>query len=357
MTETILGRPAFLADQNNIRKQVKGKRILITGAAGSIGSEIVYQLIPFEPKQLFLLDQSESGVFHLQQELGSNSYIQFEVADINDPHHLSRLFSEFSPQLVFHAAACKHVALMEQCPYTSIRTNLFGTILLADLAMLSQVEQFIFLSTDKAVNPTSVMGATKLFAELHLQTLPFRQNNGTRFITTRFGNVIGSNGSVVPVFKKQIRKGGPVTITHPAVSRYFISMKEAAQLVLAATYLGKDRDIVTLDMGSPIRIRDLAKQLILSEGFSDYRDIPIQYIGLRPGEKLHEELIAETDDEKPTEYPSVKLIRRTGLSESGINQLLTEIRQSMDSSDNKKMKATLQNAILNYDRHQRNNKQ
>lgn len=290
--EDLLGRPSVVIDEESIRSYLKGKHILITGAAGSIGSEISRQVCSFAPASLIILDNSETALYHIENELLSNfpeQTVIVVIADIRQRERISAVFKRFHPQVVFHAAAYKHVPMMEYNPSEAVMNNVGGTVNLVDAANGCEVERFIMISTDKAVNPTSVMGASKRAAELYVQALA--QDSRTDFITVRFGNVLGSNGSVIPLFKDQIIKGGPVTVTDPRVTRYFMTIPEACQLVLQAGCLGKGGEIFVLDMGEPIRILDLAEELIRLSGLIPYEDIQIEFSGLRPGEKLYEELL------------------------------------------------------------------
>jgi len=305
--EDLLERKPIVLDTNSISSQLKGKTILITGAAGSIGSEITRQVLGFNPERIIILDQAETPLHNLSLEINSISNqvkIHSVLADIRNKEVLGKVFSEFHPSVVYHAAAYKHVPLMEENPSQAVYTNVIGTKNLADLSVEYHVERFVMVSTDKAVNPSSVMGASKRIAEKYVQTLHERNNTtqikGTKFITTRFGNVLGSNGSIVPLFTKQIQEGGPITITHPEIIRYFMTIPEACQLVLEAGAMGKGGEIFIFDMGEPVKIIDLAKKMIRLAGFTPDKDIEIKIIGLRPGEKLYEELLNDTSKTLPT---------------------------------------------------------
>lgn len=293
----LLGRDTITLDKTSIEKNIKGKVILITGAAGSIGSEIVKQIIYYEPKSLILLDFAESALHDLYLEISgltSTILIHAVIADIRDLGSIENVFQKYLPDYVYHAAAYKHVPLMEENPDQAINTNIFGTKNIADLSLKYEIEKFVMVSTDKAVNPSNVMGASKRIAEKYIQALAYSPNTTTKFITTRFGNVLGSNGSVVPLFQKQIKLGGPLTITHPDIIRYFMTISEACQLVLEAGAMGKGGEIFLFDMGEPVRIIDLAHKMILLAGFEPEKDIKTKIIGLRPGEKLYEELLTYT---------------------------------------------------------------
>jgi FlaA1/EpsC-like NDP-sugar epimerase len=304
--EDLLGRPVIQLDQAGVRALIAGKRALVTGAAGSIGSELARQLAEMEPATLVLADIAESGLYDVQQELiakGHGERVRAAVADVRDEERMRRVFDRERPQLVFHAAAYKHVPLMEAQPEEAIRTNVGGTRHVARLACDHGAERFVLISTDKAVNPTSIMGASKRMAELVVGATA--RDCGTRFVTTRFGNVLGSSGSVVPLFRKQIEAGGPVTVTHPEVTRFFMTIPEACRLVLEAAAMGQGGEIYVFDMGQPVRIADLAEKMIRLSGKEPGVDIAIAYTGLRPGEKLYEELLASTENTLPTHHPRI----------------------------------------------------
>ena len=311
--EDLLERNPIILDNKTISKDLKDKTILITGAAGSIGSEIVRQVIQFKPHSIVLVDQGETPLHQLTLELETivtESNIHSVIADVRNKEVMRRVFKTYSPQVVYHAAAYKHVPLMEENPSQAIQTNVEGTKNVADLACEFKVKKFVMVSTDKAVNPSNVMGASKRIAEKYVQSLQLRsvkENNGkgTKFITTRFGNVLGSNGSVVPLFSKQIAAGGPVTITHQDIIRYFMTIPEACQLVLEAGSMGKGGEIYIFDMGKPVKIIDLARKKIKLAGFIPDKDIPIKIVGLRPGEKLYEELLIDTENVEKTKHERI----------------------------------------------------
>ena len=313
--EDLLDRKPIVLDGKAISKQLKDKTILITGAAGSIGSEIVRQVLLFKPKTIIALDQAETPLHNLSLELinlGADEKIITVVADIRNKDMMNSVFKNHKPEVVFHAAAYKHVPLMEENPSQAILTNVEGTKNIADLSCMFKVKNFVMVSTDKAVNPSNVMGASKRIAEKYVQSLQLKANaerdaKSTKFITTRFGNVLGSNGSVVPLFTKQIAAGGPITITHPEIIRYFMTIPEACQLVLEAGAMGKGGEIYIFDMGKPVKIIDLARKMIKLAGFIPDQDIKIKIVGLRPGEKLYEELLNDTSKTIPTHHHKIMI--------------------------------------------------
>lgn len=313
--EDLLERKPIVLDNNAISTQLKDKTILITGAAGSIGSEIVRQVVGFEPKEVVILDQAETPLHQLTletQTLDCDTVIHSVIADVRSKKGMEAVFATYRPQVVYHAAAYKHVPLMEENPAQAIITNVKGTKILADLSCKYGVEKFVMVSTDKAVNPSNVMGASKRIAEKYVQSLQWKHKKentalGTKFITTRFGNVLGSNGSVVPLFAKQIAAGGPVTITHKDIIRYFMTIPEACQLVLEAGAMGEGGEIYIFDMGKPVRIYDLARKMIKLAGFTPDSDIKIDIIGLRPGEKLYEELLNDTSKTIRTHHEKIMI--------------------------------------------------
>ncbi|HEY5973681.1 MAG TPA: nucleoside-diphosphate sugar epimerase/dehydratase, partial [Geobacteraceae bacterium] len=308
--EDLLGRESAVLEEAAIKSYLTDKRVLITGAAGSIGSELCRQVAQFKPYKVIVLDSAETPLFHLEMEL-VNSHPGLRiipvVSDVRNEKRLSAIFQEYSPQVVIHAAAYKHVPLMEYNPLEAIENNVQGSRVLADLADRFEVENFVMISTDKAVNPTNVMGATKRAAELYVQSLSRKSH--TKYTTVRFGNVLGSNGSVIPLFKEQIRKGGPIVVTHPEITRYFMTIPEASQLVLQAACVGESGEISLLDMGEPVKIRELAEQLIRLSGLVPYKDVDIVFSGLRPGEKLYEELLLSGEGIQPTRHEKIKVLR------------------------------------------------
>ena len=311
--EDLLGRDEIKINLDEIRESLKGKVVMVTGAAGSIGSELCRQLCTFGLKELILFDSAETPMHNIRLELEEKfPQVHFEpvMGDIRMADRVESVFSRFRPQYVFHAAAYKHVPLMEENPCEAVHTNVYGTRLVANMAVKYEVEKFIMISTDKAVNPTNVMGASKRLAEIYVQSLSIAISKGempgkTRFITTRFGNVLGSNGSVIPRFREQLAKGGPLTVTHPDIIRYFMTIPEACRLVLEAAFMGKGNEIFVFDMGSPVKIADLARRMIELSGLKVGEDIDIIYTGLRPGEKLYEELLATKENTLPTDNTQI----------------------------------------------------
>lgn len=313
--EDLLERPQITISTDNIASQIRDKVILITGAAGSIGSEIVYQVIKFDPKLVVLVDQAESPMHSLKMDLEKkfeDKNIAVFLGDVKNKDRMDFMMDLYRPDIVYHAAAYKHVPMMEDNPVESILTNVQGTKIMADLSLKYKVERFVMVSTDKAVNPTNVMGASKRVAEIYVQSLFKKYHatlNGstTKFITTRFGNVLGSNGSVIPHFKKQIENGGPVTVTHPEIIRYFMTIPEACMLVLEAGSMGNGGEIYIFDMGKPVKIVDLARKMIRLAGYVPEQDIEIVYTGLRPGEKLYEELLNKKEITQKTHHPKIMI--------------------------------------------------
>jgi len=310
--EQLLERDPIKLNQGQLDRQITGKRVLVTGGAGSIGSEIVRQLLNFNPATIIVCDQAETPLHELELELKStnkNSKLVFFLGDVRNKARMMELFESFRPQIVYHAAAYKHVPMMELSPSEALLTNVGGTRLIADLSLQFKAQRFVMVSTDKAVNPTNVMGASKRLAEIYVQSLSKREGIETRFITTRFGNVLGSNGSVVLRFKDQIAKGGPVTVTHPNIIRYFMTIPEASQLVLEAGSMGEGGEIFVFDMGKPVPIVDLARKMIRLSGLVPNIDIEIKYTGLRPGEKLYEELLSDAENTVPTHHDKILIAK------------------------------------------------
>jgi FlaA1/EpsC-like NDP-sugar epimerase len=341
--EDLLEREEIKLDEDAIRKQILGKHILITGAAGSIGSELTRQIARFSPKKIILLDQAETPLYHIELELSEkydHSSFDIVMGDIRNGVRMEKLFKTFMPQIVYHAAAYKHVPMMENNPSEAVLTNVEGTKIIADLSIKYNIEKFVMVSTDKAVNPTSVMGASKRIAEIYAQSL--NNKNKTKFITTRFGNVLGSNGSVIPLFRKQIDKGGPITITHPEVTRYFMTIPESCQLVLEAGALGNGGEIFIFDMGKSVKIVDLAKKMIKLSGLTLGKDIQIIFTGLRPGEKLYEELLNVKENTIPTHHPQIMIAKVQVCEYETINKNISDLIELFHTQNNieivKKMK-------------------
>ena len=362
--EELLEREPIHINNELICDQIKGKRVLVTGAAGSIGSEIVRQLAKFAPQMIILNDQSETPLHELQLELQDknleNVFHAF-IGDVRDKSRMELMFSTFKPHYVYHAAAYKHVPMMEHNPSEAIRTNVMGTKMVADLSVKYGVDKFVMISTDKAVNPTNVMGASKRIAEIYVQSLfnSFQQKNivysnglshlnkrtslkNTQFITTRFGNVLGSNGSVIPRFKEQIERGGPITVTHPDITRYFMTIPEACRLVLEAGSMGEGGEIFIFDMGKSVKIVELAKKMIRLSGLIPNQDIAIEYSGLRPGEKLYEELLNDKENTLPTHHHKIMVAKTReysfGVVHQSINELIALSAESQDWQVVAKMK-------------------
>lgn len=339
--EDLLGRSPIHIDQNHLSFNLKGRRVLVSGAGGSIGSELCRQICKYPIAKIILLDFAESALFEIQQELIRNfptKKIEAVLCDIRSFADLEEVFIGYNPELVFHAAAYKHVPLMESFPKLAIQTNIFGTKNLVDLSIKFDVLKFLLISTDKAVNPSNVMGASKRCAELYVQskTKLFGKSHSTEFVITRFGNVLGSNGSVIPLFTKQIENGGPVTVTHKDIVRYFMTIPEACSLVLEAFSMGKDGSVFVFDMGDPVRIVDLAEKMIKLTGKKPYIDIPIMFSGLRPGEKLFEELFNDSDEQSKTYNPKIFIINNNCDFDLNldleINRIKTMIENNADSN-------------------------
>jgi FlaA1/EpsC-like NDP-sugar epimerase len=334
--EELLDRDVIDIDKSLVNKDLVEKTILITGAAGSIGSEIVRLLLKLDFKKLILIDNSETPVFFLQNELAvkkSNRNIDILLADINDVIKMEEVFAFYKPDVVYHAAAYKHVQLMEENVRAAIKNNVEGTKALADLSVKYGVNKFVMVSTDKAVNPTGVMGASKRIAEIYVQALNYAQKT-TRFVTTRFGNVLESNGSAIPIFREQIEHGGPVTITHPEITRYFMTISEACQLVITAGAMGEGGEIFVFDMGKSVKIYDLAVKMIKLSGLTLGKDIAIEFTGLRPGEKLYEELLATAENTKPTPHKKIMIADVRRYDYQDIEKEISHLIASKDEDPN-----------------------
>ncbi len=323
--EDLLDRPPIEIKNSKVAKDFDDKVIMVTGGAGSIGSELVRQICKYDYRTLVIIDQAESALYDLQQELKQAGFFNFVpiVSDIRDKNKMRVLFDEYKPNRIFHAAAYKHVPLMEQNPYEAIKINIAGTKNIVDLSIEYGVEKFVFVSTDKAVNPTNIMGASKRIAEMYISCR--QQEEKTKFVTTRFGNVLGSNGSVIPLFRKQIEKGGPLTVTHKDITRYFMTIPEASQLVLEAGAMGKGGEIFIFDMGESVKILDLAKNMIRLSGLNYPEDIDIKITGLRPGEKLYEELLANGENTLPTYHDKIMISKVREIDYSSVRAKIDEL--------------------------------
>jgi len=347
--EDLLGRQEIKLSEDKLRKDIKGKIVMVTGAAGSIGSEIVRQVAQFHPEHLLIVDQAESPLFQLELDSSAafkNVSCQYILADVTNEHRMRSIFATHKPDYVFHAAAYKHVPMMEKNPMEAIRVNVLGTKLMADLAVEFKVSKFVMISTDKAVNPTNVMGASKRFAEIYVQSL--NANVSTRFITTRFGNVLGSNGSVIPLFESQITKGGPITVTHPNITRFFMTIPEACRLVLEAGSMGEGGEIFVFDMGDSVKIVDLAKKMIRLSGLELGKDIQIQYTGLRPGEKLYEELLNKEENTKPTYHHKILIANIKTYQIDQVTQSIENFKTALSKQDSFELVGILKATIPEY---------
>lgn len=329
--EDLLNRKAIKLVKEHIADDIRGKVVLVTGAAGSIGSEIARQLASYQPKKLVILDQAESPLWeqylHIKESHKNADFLEAELGDVRNEKRMDDVFQRFRPDFVFHAAAYKHVPILESFPKEAIRVNVLGTKTVAELAMRYSAQKFVFVSTDKAVNPTNVMGASKRIAEIYVQALGER--GSTKFITTRFGNVLGSNGSVVPRFQKQIEAGGPITVTHKDITRYFMTIPEACQLVLEAGIMGNGGEIFVFDMGEPVKISDLAIKMIRLAGLKEKEDIDIIYTGLREGEKLYEELLSNKENTLPTHHDKIMIGKARRQDYASISYRLSELSKLM----------------------------
>ena len=329
--EDLLNRKPIKIENEEVKSRHYGKNVLVTGGAGSIGSEIIRQVAQFTPSLIVVLDQAETPLYDIELEMKEKfPHIRFKfvLADVSNIHRIEPLFQTYNFSMVYHAAAYKHVPLVEDNPNEAIRVNVLGSKNIAVLSSRYKVNRFVMISTDKAVNPTNVMGASKRAAELFVQSLQHAEGNTTKFITTRFGNVLGSNGSVIPHFKKQIEAGGPVTITHPDIVRYFMTIPEACELVLQAGTMGQGGEIFVFDMGEPVKILDLARRMIKLSGFEPNIDIKIIYTGLRPGEKLYEELLSDNAKTLPTHNEKIMVSKDPTMSFSEIERLVNQITEA-----------------------------
>ena len=346
--EDLLGRNPIMLGKENVQREIKDKVVLVTGAAGSIGSEICHQVMHYEPKMLIMLDQAESPMYDFQFEMNNNpdfkemkDRMAFVITNVKDLRRIEEVFAQYKPQVVYHAAAYKHVPFMEENAYEAVYVNVFGTKNVADMAMKYGAEKFVMISTDKAVNPTNVMGATKRIAEIYTQS----RNSGTKFVTTRFGNVLGSNGSVVPLFRKQIEQGGPITVTDRRIIRYFMTIPEACSLVLEAGSIGEDDDIFVFDMGEPVKIWDLAERM---RQLSGKPNIEIVETGLRPGEKLYEEVLAKKEDTLPTENEKIMRAKVRQYEEPYVDKVIAVLHEQLLTLDEFKIVAQMKNIVPEF---------
>lgn len=351
--EDLLNREPIKLNQENIFNELTGKVVMITGAAGSIGSEIAKQVVSYKPKMVLFVDQAETPMYELELNIRKrieryHVLTKFVVADISDEVAMERIFEEYHPTKIFHAAAYKHVPLMEANPFESVRVNALGTKNMADLALKHKATKFVMVSTDKAVNPTNIMGATKRIAEMYIQSLSKQPNITTAFVTTRFGNVLGSNGSVIPLFKKQIEMGGPLTVTHPEITRYFMTIPEACQLVLEAGSMGKGGEIFIFDMGQSVKIIDVAKNMIKLSGLTLGKDIQIEITGLRPGEKLYEELLSDLENTVPTYHPKIKIANIQEFEREYVDYEFSVLKQCCNQFDHLQLVSQIKNMVKEY---------
>ena len=345
--EDLLNRTPIKINNPILQKELDNKVILITGAAGSIGGEIALQVANYNYKKLILLDQAESDLYEIQQSFTRKKYKNFniEVADIRNKQRMEDIFNKYTIELIFHAAAYKHVPLMEGNPYEAVRVNVFGTRLVMDLALQYNVAKFVMVSTDKAVNPTNVMGATKRIAEVYANCL--NKEGKTKFITTRFGNVLGSNGSVIPLFKKQISEGGPIQVTHKDITRYFMTISEACSLVLEAGVMGNGGEVYVFDMGESVKIFDLAKKMIHLSGLKYPDDIDISFVGLRPGEKLYEELLSNEENTLPTYNEKIMIAKIDPIDNDSVKNKIVELSK-LENTDRFEIVAKIKDIVKEY---------
>ncbi|MDA9671769.1 polysaccharide biosynthesis protein [bacterium] len=353
----LLGRDEVKLDSISIGNILYSKRVLITGAGGSIGSELIKQCIKFEPSEIICLDQSEEKIFNLMEEAKSSNFktvMKCVLATVNSKEELNKVFLENRPHIVFHAAAYKHVPIQEKHPWTAVKTNIIGTLNMVTLSDKYNVDKFVFVSTDKAVNPVNIMGATKRVSEKLIQS--YNKVSKTCFMAVRFGNVLGSSGSAVPIFQKQIKKGGPLTITHPEMTRYFMSIQEASQLIIQCGALGNDGEIFLLKMGNPIRILNMAKDLIRLSGLEPENDIPIVFTGLRPGEKLYEELHHREEKKVATVHEKIMILQKNNSLEpwSIFNDRLLQLVDAAETCNDDLIRSVLKLIVPNYENNQFN---
>ena len=347
--EDLLGRKPVSLDFSAIENFIKNKKILVTGAAGSIGSELCRQIAKFKPSSIILLDQDETGIFNISEEL-KDRFIDLifypVIADIQDQEKMDYVFKKFQPEIIFHAAAYKHVPLMEDHPDEAVKNNIFGTRIVADLSIKYGIDKFVFISTDKAVKPSSIMGATKRTGEMLCQSL--NKKNSTKFISVRFGNVLDSRGSVIPIFKEQIKKGGPVEVTHPAMKRYFMMISEACLLVMEAAQMGKGGEVFVLDMGEPIKILDLARELIRLSGLEPDKDIPIVFTQPRPGEKLFEEILTAEEGIVATQSQKIFVAKLSDIDNNKLNNGLIKLKEAVAEKNKEKISGIFKELVPSF---------
>ncbi|MDQ3621034.1 MAG: polysaccharide biosynthesis protein, partial [Verrucomicrobiota bacterium] len=349
--EDLLGRDVVQVEADNVRRMLEGRTVLVTGAGGSIGSELCRQIASFGPRVLLMVERCEASLFPIEQELverGFRDVIVPLVADVTDLSRMEGIFLRYRPHAVFHAAAHKHVPMMESQPAEAIRNNVLGTAGMAKLSYVFQVERFLLISTDKAINPTNVMGATKRMAEIFVQSMQTRDCSPAKFMAVRFGNVLGSSGSVVPVFARQIAAGGPVKVTHPDITRYFMIIPEAVSLVLQSAARAEGGEIFVLDMGKPVKILDLARQMIELSGLTPGTDIEIEFTGLRPGEKLYEELSHHGENVTPTDHPKILRFVSTPMAYDQIKAVLKDLEAALLEAEPHELKLLLHKTIPEY---------
>ena len=356
--EDLIERDIIQLNKDAIGKQVNGKVVMVTGAGGSIGSEMVRQLLNFKPTKLLCVDCSEIKLYELDAEIrdihpqAANTFAEIIIADVTNKSRMINVFNTFKPNIIYHAAAFKHVPLMEENPSEAVRVNVSGTRILADLSVEYKVERFVMVSTDKAVNPTNVMGASKRVAEIYVQSLSEEQKRlgkeSTKFITTRFGNVLGSSGSVIPKFRKQIEEGGPITVTHPDITRYFMTIPEACQLVLEAGNMGNGGEIFIFDMGKSTRIVDLAKKMVKLSGLTLGKDIQIVYSGLRPGEKIFEELLNDQENSLPTHHEKIMIGKVRTYNFNEVSRNICELIELYNSQENMVIVAKMKEIVPEF---------
>jgi FlaA1/EpsC-like NDP-sugar epimerase len=349
--EDLLGRESVILDNSEIKEYIKDKTVLVTGGGGSIGSELCRQISKFSPSNLIILDNYENNVYELQNELKSIYPLlnhKIIIACIKDRLRMEKIFNQYKPEVVFHAAAHKHVPLMEENPGEAIKNNVFGTLNITECADKYGVKRFVMISTDKAVNPTNIMGASKRICEMIVQAMD--KQSKTIFVAVRFGNVLGSNGSVIPLFKKQIANGGPVTVTNKNITRYFMTIPEASQLVLQAGSYAKGGEIFVLDMGKPVKIYDLACELIKLSGFEPHKDIKIKITGLRPGEKLYEELLTEEEGLSSTMHNKIFVAKPTFSNMDVLRKAFIEIRFTLENKTIEELIERVRELVPTYKR-------